>query len=154
MANLCAFGLDRRLTGYAEAVGATYTRYADDLTFSGSDLAVRQRGIVAAVRRIVQEEGFTLNPGKTRIRGRTARQLVTGVVVNTSTRLPREDLDLLRAILHNCLVHGPAGQNRLRHNDFQAHLRGRIAWVASLDAEQGRRLQATFDQIDWTVEGH
>ena len=150
LANLCAFHLDRRLAAYSAAVGATYTRYADDLTFSGSNLAVRQRGIVAAVSRITREEGFLLNAGKTRIRGQDERQQVTGVVVNHATRVPREQYDLLRAILHNCVVHGPQGQNRLGHPDFRAHLRGRLAWVAALDDEQGRRLMATFNRITWS----
>ena len=149
LANLCAFHLDRRLAGYAAAVGATYTRYADDLTFSGSNLGVRQRGIVAAVSRITREEGFSLNAGKTRIRGRDGRQQVTGVVVNEATRVPREQYDLLRAILHNCVIHGPESQNRFSHVDFRAHLRGRLAWVAALDGEQGRRLMATFNLINW-----
>jgi RNA-directed DNA polymerase len=137
------------LAAYAAAVGATYTRYADDLTFSGSNLAVRQRGVVAAVARITREEGFSLNVGKTRIRGRDSRQQVTGVVVNQTTRVPRDQYDLLRAILHNCLVHGPESQNRLGHRDFRAHVLGRLAWVAALDAEQGRRLMVTFDRINW-----
>ena len=41
LANLAAFGLDRRLPGYASAAGLTYSRYADDLTFSGPDAANR-----------------------------------------------------------------------------------------------------------------
>ena len=150
LANLCAFRLDRRLTAYAAAIGATYTRYADDLTFSGSGLAVDQRGIVGGISRIVTEEGFVVNSGKTRVRGRDSRQLVTGVVVNNATRVPRPEYDLLRAILHNCVRDGPASQNRLQLNDFRTHLRGRIAWIGSLDAEQGRRLLNTFDRIDWS----
>jgi RNA-directed DNA polymerase len=150
LANLCAFAIDRRLSAYASAIGAVYTRYADDLTFSGDTLVVRQRGVVAAVARIVAEEGFRLHIGKTRTRGRDARQQVTGVVVNASTTVPRRDYDTLRAILHNCVTHGPSTQNRVEHNDFRAHLRGRISWVASLDAGRGRKLLATFEQIDWT----
>ncbi len=149
LANLCAFHLDRRLAAYASAIGATYTRYADDLTFSGSDLKARHRGVVAAASRIVREEGFALNPGKTRHRGRDDRQLVTGIVVNTATRVPTAQYDLLRAILHNCVIYGPQSQNRFAHNDFRAHLRGRIAWVAALDAEQGRRLMNSFERIQW-----
>jgi len=149
LANLCAFRLDRRLSAYAAAMSAVYTRYADDLTFSGSDLLGRQRGVVATVARIVAEEGFALNRSKTRVRGRNARQEVTGVVVNARTTVPREDYDLLRAILHNCVRDGPASQNRLQHSHFRQYLRGRIAWVASMDAERGRRLLTTFDGIDW-----
>ncbi|MET3806340.1 hypothetical protein ABIB25_003350 [Nakamurella sp. UYEF19] len=149
LANLSAFRLDRRLAAYADALGATYTRYADDLTFSGSGREATARGIVAAVGRIVREEGFTVNHAKTRISGSASRQQVTSVVVNHRTRVPREEYDLLRAILHNCVVQGPRSQNRSGVNDFRAHLRGRIAWVGMLDPGQGRLLLATFGQIAW-----
>lgn len=149
LANLAAFGLDRRLAAYACAIGATYTRYADDLTLSGPDLQIRQRGVIAAVGRIVAEEGFLLNAAKTRVRSRAQRQSVTGIVVNSRTTVPREEYDRLRAILHNCLKFGPGAQNRLAHNDFRAHLGGRIAWVTALDPERGRRLRADYDDIDW-----
>jgi RNA-directed DNA polymerase len=150
LANLCAFPLDRRLSAYALAAGMSYSRYADDLTFSSLDPAVRAGAIIAAVGTIVAEEGFVVHTGKTRVRRQHQRQQVTGVVVNSRLRLPREDYDTLRAILHNCRRDGPDEQNRDGHADFQAHLRGRIAWAGSLDAEQGRRLLATFDGIDWS----
>ena len=149
LANLAAFGLDRRLSAYASAIGATYTRYADDLTFSGDDRQIRGRGVVAAVARIALEEGFALNSGKTRMRGAADRQAVTGIVVNEQTNVPREDYDELRAILRNCVRFGPTSQNRLGHNDFRSHLRGRIAWVAALHPERGRRLLLTYSQIDF-----
>ena len=61
LANLCAFRLDRRLSGLAEAAGARYTRYADDLAFSGDvpfgRMAERFSVQVAA---IVAEEGFSV----------------------------------------------------------------------------------------------
>lgn len=150
LANLCAFALDRRLSAYALAAGLTYTRYADDLTFSSLDPAVRAGALIAAVGGIVVEEGFVLHAGKTRVRRQHQQQQVTGVVVNSRLRVPRADYDTLRAILHNCVRDGPAEQNRDGHADFRAHLRGRIAWVGSLDVEQGRRLLAAFARIDWS----
>ena len=91
-------------------------------------------------------------PGKRRprIRRQSQRQQVTGIVVNTRPRVPRQEYDTLRAILHNHARTGPAEQNRAGVADFRGHLRGRISWVASLDAEQGRRLLAGFERIDWS----
>lgn len=150
LANLCAFHLDQRLSAYALAAGLRYTRYADDLTFSSLDPTVRARAIITAIGAIVAEEGFVVHTGKTRVRRPHQRQQVTGVVVNTRLRVPRENYDTLRAILHNCARTGPDEQNRDGHADFRAHLRGRIAWAGSLDADQGRRLLAAFDRIDWS----
>jgi hypothetical protein len=63
LANLAAFGLDRRLAGLAASLGAVYTRYADDLTFSGAHgLLAGARGQIAQIAR---EEGFTVNDHKT-----------------------------------------------------------------------------------------
>jgi RNA-directed DNA polymerase len=67
LANLCAFGLDLRLEGLAHALGARYTRYADDIVLSGdAHLRTAMPRIQAWVGHIAREEGFTLNPRKTR----------------------------------------------------------------------------------------
>lgn len=71
-------------------------------------------------------------------------------MVNSRPRIPREELDTLRAILHNCARSGPDSQNRLGVDDFRAHLRSRIAWVTFLDADQGRRLLGAFERIVWS----
>jgi hypothetical protein len=150
VANLVAFGLDQRLSGLANAVGATYTRYADDLTFSGGDDFRRCVGrFVRRVVLIAAEEGFTVNRGKTRVLGRAARQTVTGVVVNTHPNVPRAEFDRLKAILTNCVRTGPAAQNRARVPDFRAHLAGRVAHVAEVNPVRERRLWALFDHIAW-----
>lgn len=153
LANLVAFGLDRRLSGYAAAVGLTYTRYADDLTFSGQFRHSAHVGSFArAVARIVTAEGFRINEAKTRWRGRHERQTVTGVVVNEHPAIARDEVDRLRAVLHDCRRSGPAAANRAGHPDFRAHLLGRIGWVASVHPARGARLREQFDGIDWTVD--
>ena len=121
IANLAAFRLDRRLAGLAAACGATYTRYADDLTFSGGDSLRRSwRGVTRRVVLIAAEEGFRVNRGKTRLMGRGRRQTVTGLLVNVRPNVPRSEFDQLKAILTNCVRHGPAGQNRENVPDFRA----------------------------------
>nr|WP_255719701.1 reverse transcriptase family protein [Pelomonas sp. P8] len=148
VANLCAFALDARLTGLAEAFGARYSRYADDLVFSGpASLPVRT--LVAWVTAIAEDEGFAVNPNKTRAQGVAQRQSVCGIVVNERPNLPRDAFDRLKATLHRCVVDGPAGQNREGHADFRAHLQGRVAWAAQLNPAKARKLQALFDRIDW-----
>ena len=56
--------------------------------------------------------------------------------------MARHEVDLLRAILHNCRRYGPSTQNRHEHPAFEEHLRGRIAWVAQHDPVRGARLLA------------
>lgn len=151
LANLAAFRLDRRLAGLAQASGLRYSRYADDLAFSGSERLIRRRAeFEAAVAAIVGAEGFTLNPAKSTTQSAAGRQQVCGVVVNVRTNLRRTDYDTLRATLHNAARHGPQGQNRDLVPDFRAHLLGRISWAEALHPARGRKLRELFAQIDWS----
>lgn len=150
LANLALRHLDARLDGWATAVDATYTRYADDLAFSGGDrLASRTDAFLRGVDRIVREQGHRLNARKTRVRRRGVRQSVTGVVVNARTAPGRREVDRLHAELHNCVVHGPTSQNRSGHPDFRAHLLGRIGWVEQVHPGRARRLREEFARISW-----
>ncbi|MBN9619334.1 MAG: RNA-directed DNA polymerase [Actinobacteria bacterium] len=151
LANVVAFSLDRRLAGLAARFGARYTRYVDDLTFSGgASLRTARSRFVALVEEIVRDEGFEVNERKTVVLGESGRQQVLGAVVNAHPALPRPERDALRATLHNCVVHGWASQARGRPRDeFRAHLLGRVAWVGSLHPGHGRRLRELADRIDW-----
>jgi hypothetical protein len=150
LANLAAFRLDRRLAGLASSLGATYSRYADDLTISGPrPLAERAVGVRDTVKRIAREEGFAVNERKSRLTTRAGAQRVCGVVVNERLNVARGEYDVLKATLHNAARHGPASQNRARVPDFGAHLLGRIAWVESLHPERGQKLRQQFERIAW-----
>jgi hypothetical protein len=151
LANLAAFRLDRRLTGLAESTRLHYSRYADDLVFSGTSRLLRSRGeFEALVATIVDEQRFQLNDAKSVTHPAGGRQTVCGVVVNTRTNLRRSEYDRLRAILHNAARSGPSGQNREQLEDFRAHLLGRIAWVEALNPGRARRLRELFAAIDWS----
>lgn len=151
LANLAAFRLDRRLAGLARSSGLRYSRYADDLTFSGSARLIRRRAEFEAIAtRVIRDEGFTLNQAKSTTQTAGGRQIVCGVVVNARTNVPRTDYDLLRATLHNVARDGVAAQNRHQIPNFRAHLLGRISWVESLNPGRGRKLREAFVQIDWS----
>lgn len=148
LANLCAFALDARLAGLAEQFGARYSRYADDLVISGP-AALPVQAISAWVAAIAADEGFVVNPRKTRSLGVAQRQSVCGIVVNTHPNLPRDEFDRLKATLHRCVVDGPASQNRDGHADWRAHLQGRVAWAAQLNPAKAERLRKLLGRIDW-----
>jgi hypothetical protein len=150
LANLAAFGLDVRLSAYADALGARYTRYADDLAISGDDRLLRGApALRRAVAQIVRDEGFALNPRKSQLMARAGRQVLCSVVVNERTNVAREEYDQLKAILHEAHHRGARAANRGGARDFEAHLRGRVAWVASLNPARGERLQARLAAIDF-----
>lgn len=154
LANLCAYRLDCRLAGLARAAGATYTRYADDLAFSGG--AEFDSEFVRGVKRFqthvcatVLEEGFRVHHRKTRIMRRGTRQHLAGLVVNRRLNIRRRDYDVLKATLTNCIRNGPASQNRAGVSNFRAHLLGRVAYVEMIHPAHGEKLRTLFEQIVW-----
>lgn len=155
LANLAAFGLDVRLTALAERFDARYTRYADDLAFSGQapmgTVASRREvdRLIELARTIIAEEGFAMNHDKTQVRRAHQRQVLTGMVVNKHLNLHRRDLDRLRAELHEAATSGPSKANRTGHSQYRSHLQGRLGFVQATNPTKARKLWALFDRIDW-----
>jgi len=150
LANLSAYSLDVRLSGLAHKFEANYTRYADDITFSGSrQFAGALSDFIPLLERIVRDERFVVHKGKRRVLRNNQRQMVAGVVVNSRPNIRRTEFDRLKATLHNCVQSGPAAQNREKHPRFADHLRGRIAFVTQLNADRGAKLLAMYERIDW-----
>jgi hypothetical protein len=152
LANVAAYRLDCRLSGLARSAGAAYTRYADDLAFSGGEEFSRVvERFSAHAAAVALEEGFSVNHRKTRIMRRGVRQSLVGTVVNEKVNLRRGDLELLEAILTNCVRFGAESQNRLGLPDFRAYLEGRVGFVEMINREKGARLRRILREIDFTV---
>jgi hypothetical protein len=152
LANLAAWALDVRLSGLARKFSVAYTRYADDLTFSGDEKCLRgptMAYLLAYVRGIIRNERFVFQPAKRKLIRQGGRQVVTGLTVNQKPNVPRPYFDKLKAILHNCAKHGPSLHNREDRPDFRAHLEGQIAFVRSVNPQKAERLQRSFDRIFW-----
>lgn len=142
--------LDVRLSALAARHGVIYTRYVDDLTFSGP-AATAAHDLVHTVGTIVRSEGFRVADPKTRVQRSSGRQRVLGAVVNHHPTLSRRDRDALKATLHNCRVHGWRTQLRDEPAEgFRDRLTGRVAWLAALDPARGRRLLTELAAVDWT----
>ncbi len=150
LANLSAYRLDRRMAGLARRLGATYTRYADDLVLSGDRHLRRLDRIEQVVLDIARDEGFRLHRAKSRVATAGQRQTVLGLVVNERTNVRRADYDRLRAVLHDAARSGPAAANRDGHADFRAHLLGRISWVVAANPARASTLDRAFGDIDWS----
>jgi retron-type reverse transcriptase len=148
LSNQVARRLDKRFAGLAHRLGLTYTRYADDITFSG-DVALEPRlgYLLGKVRELVEDEGFAVNEKKTRVRRRNAAQVVTGLVVNDRPGVARREVRRLRAILHRARTEGLERQNRDGRPNFRAWLAGMIAYVSMVRPEAGARLKAALDAL-------
>lgn len=140
LANLACRRLDARLAKLAAKYAATYTRYADDLTFSWQAMPeVRIGRFLWWVDAICQDEGFVEHADKRRVLRGKHQQRVTGLVVNVGVHVPRADRKRFRAILHNCEKHGVASQTRGRA-DFEAYLQGWAAYLHMVDPVAGKPL--------------
>lgn len=116
VSNMICAKMDSQLTQLAKKNRSDYTRYADDITFSTnkgrfpSDFAVinelEQLELGKELVRIISDNGFKINPTKTRLRSRKQRQEVTGVTVNKFTNVRRTYLRSIRAMLHAWEKHG------------------------------------------------
>jgi RNA-directed DNA polymerase len=118
ISNLIAHILDMRLVHLASTVGCTYSRYADDLTFSTNkkefplEIAEPSKaephlwtpGI--QLQKLIKYSGFQINPTKTHMQYRTSRQEVTGLVVNRKINVRHEYRHTVRAMVHTLLRDG------------------------------------------------
>lgn len=152
--NILCRRLDRRLLKVADDLGFTYTRYADDLSFSASGENLRHLGsLLERVKAVVTHEGFNVHPDKTRVLRRSRQQEVTGVVVNSKPNISRRELKRFRAALYQVEKDGPAGKRWGRSPDVIASLQGYANFVYMVNPEKGAELQqrarAVAEKYGW-----
>jgi retron-type reverse transcriptase len=148
LTNLVCLRLDKRLSGLAAKLGFTYTRYADDMTFSASGEAAEKAGtLLKAVEAIVTAEGFTVHPSKTRIMRSHRRQEVTGLTVNDRVGVPRDTLRRFRALLHQIEKTGPEGKRWGKGGDVLLAAAGFAQFVRMVDANAGTPLVAKIEAL-------
>lgn len=112
VSNMICAKLDSELQQLARKQRCTYTRYADDITFSTSlkvfptalaktisDLT-EQIEIGDQLNEVIRNNGFEINPKKLRLQTKMRRQEVTGLKVNTKVNIRRKYLKQIRAMLH------------------------------------------------------
>nr|WP_237446546.1 reverse transcriptase family protein [Shimazuella alba] len=146
--NLLCRRLDEKLTQLATDKGFTYTRYADDLTFSGKEESLNQLGsLMNNVRSIVAFEGFVVNEEKTRVLRAGRRQRVTGIVVNEKANLTRKDIRSFRALLHNVEQRGLDEENHKNHPHFWDYINGYVSYVQMVRPDIGQKFAAQVLRI-------
>ena len=163
LTNIVCRNLDRRLRGLARRFGLHYTRYADDITFSSMHNVYQEGGeFMAELRRIVLGQHFELNEKKTRLQVRSARQEVTGLVVNDKVNISRAYIRDLDNLLYIWQRHGrsaaflkfvgryvPKGVWFGQAHNMERVVAGRLAYIRMVKGEcrAWRRLQDRFDRL-------
>ena len=101
LSNFICREMDKEIAGVAAAQGITFTRYADDLTFSSDADILRPQGELAQqVKTIVERYGFILNEAKTHLQRRGRRQEVTGLMVTEKVNVSRRYVREIRSLLY------------------------------------------------------
>ena len=149
LADKLLYRLDLRLLGLARKMALSFTRYADDIAFSsGKPLGNKSiASFTLLIENIISEEGWQVNPKKTRVMRQSQQQRLTGLVINQGTNLPRKEYDQIRAILHRCKQNGFEAENRECHPNFVAHLQGRIQFVLQSNQKRGEKLMTMLSRI-------
>lgn len=146
--NIVCRRLDKRLKGLAEKFGFVYTRYADDLTFSGPKEKASELGkLLAKINAIVRHEGFTIHKEKTRILHRGRQQEVTGIVVNDKPGIDRKTMRRLRATLYQLEKDGVKDKRWGNGGDVIASVEGYAHFVYMVDQEKGKALLEQIQRI-------
>ncbi len=146
--NLLCRRLDKRLNAIAYKFGFTYTRYADDLTFSASGDNLRHIcNIIRNTESIVTHEGFTINHEKTRILRNSRQQEVTGIVVNDKLNISQKTLKNFRATLYQIEKDGLEGKKWGNSPNILAAIDGFANFVTMVNPEKGLGFQKQVRKI-------
>lgn len=146
LSNLRMVSLDKAISEYALPKKIRYTRYADDLTFSGD---FNPHFLINDISKMVFDEGFSINPQKTRVARSNTRQEVTGIVVNSHMQIAKEKRKAIRQQVYYIRKFGL--ESHLEHiNENRAnylnHLLGQINFALFVNPTD-KEMQKCFETV-------
>lgn len=147
LANLVCDKLDREMLSLAESCKSTYSRYADDITFSGENIPTSD-----AVEFILKNNEFLIRDGRCYIQKQGRSQFVTGLTIadEVQPRLPRLLKRRLRLILHYINKYGDEAHFSHKANKSVvtslSQLMGMLSFVHSIEPELAKKLRKMLPQ--------
>lgn len=144
IANLIANSLDIKLSKLAKRNGCSYTRYADDITFSTRkksfpiDIVKDIENVTLGSKLLgeIRRSGFSVNPKKTRLQFKNSRQEATGLVINKKVSIKSEYWRSTRAMAHSLFKTGKftiANQDGSFREGHLSELEGRLTFIDYVD---------------------
>ena len=127
LSNIIASKMDRRIADYVEPFKIRYTRYADDIAFSGEFNSVR---LVKGITRIANRYGFVVNSEKTKIKLPHQCQEVTGIAVNEKMQVLRKKRRDLRQKVYYIKRLGAASQAQRVGDEILHYLRSLLGSIS------------------------
>lgn len=149
LSNLICLKLDERFQELAENIGASYSRYADDITFSGNKSI---RKYIALFKNIIKSEGFSVNEKKVRVQFQYHSQMVTGIIVNEKLSVPQKTKSYLRQQIYYCRRYGVKDNLRKQEifkSNYKDHLYGLAYFIKMVESQTGLVFLAELNEIDW-----
>ncbi len=149
LSNLVSLKLDKRLSKLAESASCVYTRYADDITFSGDK---KIKSLVPIISEIIIGEGYCINEDKLRLQYSFQRQEVTGLIVNKKVSVPQKTIKEIDDAIYYCTKYGVnEHMKRIMCNKsfYKEHLYGLAYFIHMIDKEKGQKYLLKLDQILW-----
>lgn len=142
LANLASWNLDLRIQGYVGKRGISYTRYADDLSFSGLNPSNVVK-IIPMIKAIIDSENFIVNHKKTRITSSARAKIVTGLVVNEeNVGIGKKKYKDLRAKIHHLTLPEEQANVKLLH-----HVCGWLSYLNSVDKERLKKAKKYIAEL-------
>lgn len=153
LANLILRRLDYRLTELCKKKHLNYSRYADDLTFSGKETDLRN--IKKVIYKIIIDENLFVNFGKTKFLTRGNSYFVTGLSVhNDEVKVIKRKKKEVEHHLFHCLKNGVMGhlnKANIKNRNFKDWLFGNICFIYSIEPKVGQDFFDKFNKIDWPL---
>ena len=159
LANLAAERLDESLLHFATQNGFVYTRYADDITVSATNLSTSRGRVRSEIIRRIRESGFRENSKKCHIAGPGAKKLVLGLLVDGNRpRLSRATHKRIERLLYGVMQNGFASAAAFNRFDsaygFHNHLCGLVAFVKDVDQKRWQEFSDYLKaiKVKWAQE--
>lgn len=153
ISNIICKKMDHELIKIAKEYSLTYSRYADDITFSTHKKKINKTRILRAIYKVVKNNGFSINENKTRVQKYIHTQIVTGLKVNQKVNIKREYIRQIRSMLFSWYKNGLASSadkhfdrfNKQeskyidnREESFKSILIGKINFLGQVKGKENR----------------
>ncbi|WEA01566.1 reverse transcriptase domain-containing protein [Mucilaginibacter sp. SJ] len=150
ISNIILRKLDLRLAKFAEKNQLSYSRYADDITFSGE---VGRLPSIRLLTKVIREEGFLINYNKGGLHKKGRKQLVTSLTVSDGVHVHRKFKKEIAKHIYCCLTFGVDEHLKFLKMEnkglYKEWLLGKIYFVRSVEVAAAQKLMTEFLKIDW-----
>lgn len=145
LASFALSNLDYRLMKLAKSNHLTYTRYFDDISFSGNKrIAVLEKDII----RVIQQEGYKIKMSKRKLFTKNEVKEVNGILI-TDKKLSLKNTDGLLDYVNDIKNQGLSKLRSDNPEKEKQSIKGKIAFLKQVDQEQANKIEAVFTSIKW-----